>query len=249
MFTVAAFRQSITSTALIAITAVNDPHLTVAGNDVRVPIFATKLLAAYASGVDILQAQLNSPSLRSFVPFDIAPTDRAALPASAKPLAENWDTPYELIVNEPLNALIANTAAGANLVNAIVWLGDAAITPITGEILTVRATSATALVAGAWTNCPLTFANVLPAGKYAVVGMRAESTTVLAARLVLPGFGHRPGCLGNASSGIGATDKMFRYGNLGRWGEFVNTAPPTVDYLATAADAAEIVWLDIMQIS
>lgn len=249
MFTLAAWRQSITSTALIAINAVADPHLTIAGADVRVPIFATKLLAAYAGGVDAAQAQLNSPSLRSFVPFDVAPVDVAALPSSTKALAENWDTPYELIVNEPLNALIANAAGGANIANMLVWLGDQAITPITGEILTVRATSATTLVAGAWTNCALTFSNVLPAGKYAVVGMRAESATALAGRLVLPGFGHRPGCIGNATVGVGATDKMFRYGNLGRWGEFVNTAPPTVDFLATAADVAERVWLDIMQIS
>lgn len=249
MFTLAAWSASVDQAAMAAIAAVADPHLTVQGNDIRVPSWATKLLAVYANGVNITQAQLVSPSLRRFVPYDIDPIDISATPSSPAPLVDLFDHPYEFDVDESLNAITAENGAGATRMNVLAWLGDGNRETVSGEILTVRCTSATAAVAFAWTNVALTFTNVLPAGRYAIVGLRGESATGIACRLVLPGSGYRPGALMQTTSGrMTDVENRFRYGSAGKFGEFRNTVPPTVDVFAGAADATQTFWLDLIQL-
>lgn len=249
MFTLAGWSASVDQAVMAAIAAVPDPHLTVSGNDVRVPSWATKLLGVYANGVNIVQAQINSPSLRRFVPYDIDPIDIAATPSSPTPFIDLFDHPYEFDVDESLNALTSENGAGATRMNVFAWLGDGNKEQVSGEILTVRVTSATAAVAFAWTNVALTFTNVLPAGRYAIVGLRGESATGIACRLVLPGSGYRPGAIMQTASGrLVDVEHRFRYGNAGKWGEFRNTVPPTIDVFAGAADATQTFWLDLIQL-
>lgn len=249
MFTTVAWSASADQAAITAIAAVADPHLTVQGNDVRVPSWATKLYAVYANGVNLTQAQLNSPSLRRFVPYDIDPIDRAATPSNPTPLIDMFDNPYEFDVDESLNALTSEDGAGATRMNVIAWLGDGNKEQVSGEILTVRVTSATAAVAFAWTNVALTFTNVLPAGRYAIVGLRGISTTGIACRLVLSGSGYRPGALMQTAEGrVRDLGQRFRWGRAGKLGEFRNTTPPTIDVFAGAADATQTFWLDLIQL-
>src|SRR3972149_6415146 len=83
-----------------------------------------------------------------------------------------------------------------------------------GESLTAEANPATA---GAWSNGALTFLQTIPVGTYAVVGMRAEGTTLVAARLVFRGGGWRPGVMGS----VNAQDEGwagFRNGGFGIFG-------------------------------
>jgi len=40
----------------------------------------------------------------------------------------------------------------------------------------------------------------------------------------------------------------FRYGLWGPFGEFEDTDTPTVDFLSTAADAAEVLYFDLEQL-
>lgn len=248
MFTLAAWSASVDQAAIAPIAAVGDPHLTASGNDVRVPGFASKLMGVYILGVNVTQAQIQSPSLRALAPFDVEPLDRAATPSNPPLYNDLYGHEYEFVVDESINMSLSEDAAGASRMSAFAWLTDGNYASTSGEIFTIRATSATAAVAFTWSNVPLTFPNILPAGTYAIVGFRPESTTMLAARLVLPGYGHRPGAIGQtAVSRVQDVENRFRYGNLGVWGSFRNTVPPTVDVFAGAADATQTFWLDLIK--
>jgi len=158
-----------------------------------------------------------------------------------------FDRPVELDVSETIQAKVAEDAAGASRCTVLIWLGDEIEPAPEGRILTVRATASKTLSAYAWTNAALTFTQSLPAGRYAIVGLRAYSANLLAARLVIPGVWHRPGCVGIASA-YAPDVPRFRYGAAGNWGEFEHNLPPTVDFLATAADTSQVVHLDLVQV-
>jgi len=148
----------------------------------------------------------------------------------------------------PLNAQAAEDGAGAQISNALAWLSDGPIAPVTGIMRTVRTTCAITLTAYAWSNGALTFDQTLPAGRYQIVGMRAESTGLIAARLVTPASPWRPGVIGFDAESDVEPDR-FRYGRCGVFSEFDHDAPPTVDFLSVSADTAETVHLDLIKIA
>ena len=82
-----------------------------------------------------------------------------------------------------------------------------------------------------------------------VYGQQEVVKDLIAARLVFVGpgaAGWRPGVLGTASDAA-REFAAFRYGELGVFGEFEDTQPPQLEVLAGAADAAQVVTLDLIQ--
>ena len=78
--------------------------------------------------------------------------------------------------------------------------------------------------------------------------MRAVSATLVAARAVFRGEGFwRPGCLG-CDSESDLDSPLTRHGKMGIWGEFEHNQPPSIDFLASAADSDQDVILDLIQI-
>lgn len=129
----------------------------------------------------------------------------------------------------------------------LAWLADKPVEVVKGQCFTVRATATTTLVAGSWTNCAISLVEDLPRGRYQLVGMFAWSAGMICARAVFIGGGYRPGVLG--ASGINIVgDPIFRYGNLGVFGEFEDTDQPTFDVLSSSADTVEEFYLDLIQI-
>ena len=248
MHTLIAFSASIDSASPIAVAALADQHVRVSGNDIIVPAELNALIGAFAFGVSLTRAQLVSPSLRRIINQELAPINIAALPVSPTAWIDQLRNPIVLDPQEALNVFAAENAVGASRVNAGIWLGDGVIEPVSGDIRTVRVTGATALVANAWTNGGLTFDQSLPAGRYQVVGARFESANLQLARLVFVGGTWRPGCIGYAAASAVEHD-AFRGGNMGVWGEFEHNTPPTVDFLANAADAAQAGELDLIKIA
>lgn len=246
MFTLVGWAALTSNAALTAIAGLADPHVRVSGTDIYVPSFASQLLATYALGTTLTQAQLRSPSILARYPIEIEPADVAAIPAS--PVAVNlmFGNPLQLQPTEPLDAWTKNSSA--TLTQVLAWLGDKSPAPVTGQIFTAKATTSTTLTANVWSNAALTFVTNLPAGDYDIVGARAESTNLQAFRFVLPGAFNRPGGLGVASIGkLGDIEDVFRFGRLGVWGTFNNIVPPTVDFLANVGDSNPSVWLDLMK--
>ena len=248
-FTMVGFAQSQdTANALTAVNALADQHVRVSGADIIVPSL-NQLLGAYAGGVTITRAQLRSPSLRRVVNVEIAPVNIGTLAPNNPPaLWMRPQAPIALTVNEALNMFVAENVVGAEQEDGVVWLADAPVAPVGGEMFVVRVTGATTLTANAWTNGSLTFDQTLPAGSYNIVGARMESTNIIAFRFVPVGGTWRPGGLGTTTAAR-LEPPGQRSGGWGVWATFAHLTPPTVDYLASAADAAESGELDLVKVA
>ena len=248
-FTLVGYTQSVdTSGSLTTIAALADPHVRVVSNDIVVPADVSNLGHAYALGPSITRASIVSPSIRRRYPFELYPTDASATPSSL-PVFNGFASPIALDPDESLNAQFAESGAGASRGTILIWLTDGQYrADVSDEIFTIRATGTTTLTANAWTNCALTFNDTLPAGEYAIVGMAAFSTGAQAARLVIPQYAWRPGCIAATSANTPGAS-AFRYGNLGVWGTFSHNTPPTVDFLSNSADTAETIYLDLVMVS
>lgn len=236
-----------TSNALVNVAALADQSITTQGDDILVPSFARNLAGVAAIGATITQARITSPSLRKQSQVDVAPINVAAEPSAPTPWLSMWDRPRALVVGEGLRAQVAENAAGAERETVLVWLASDDAPPVPeGPVETIRVDFTTTLGANVWTIGTGTVAQQQNAGRYAIVGMRAESAGLKAARLVIPGSEYRPGCIGYDANGD-VEDARFRRGGLGRvWGEYEHTFLPQVEFLSVSADTSETVWLDVV---
>ncbi len=256
-FHLAAWQQSIDEAGVFTgITAVPDPVLTVLVNNVQVP--SLNKVVALAAGVETTvaqQARLTAPSRRVLALQRIAPTQgnaaAASLPSDPHHLTDLADTPLQMVTGEQASIELNANPAAAQIQWGLVWFADDSLKPTTGNYFTVRADATQALTISAWTNAAIVFAENLPRGRYRVVGMRAQSAGLVAARLVFVGTGAqgpwRPGVMGT-NNDRHLEYPGFRLGAWGPFGEFEDTDTPTVDFLSTTADAAEVVYLDLEQI-
>lgn len=248
MFTTAAYETTGSLAALTAITPVPDPTLAIIGNDIRVPVQLPNLMCALpminsAAGG---RMQMVSPSLRALVPFDLSPIQNGLIPGNGFFLVPFFTSPVPLVGLEPLDTLVSNGAAVVN--RNLIWLSDGAPKATTGKQYTIRATATASLVTATWVNSgALTFASTLPTGHYQVVGFRSISANQVAGRIFFVGYPWRPGVPAMSSDSV-LEAPYFRYGNMGVWGEFDNTVPPTVDFLGVT-DTAQSVFLDLIKTS
>ncbi len=204
-------------------------------------IWAAQFSALHENG------RIVTPSLREIsLPF-IVPIGAAVLPASDPNVADYRDQPMQLKRLEEIANEVSTTAAGPSRVTGLYGVARDRRNAPAGTPITMRGTSVTAAVTNAWTTLAVTWSDNLPQGKYAVVGLTVQSTNAIAARCNFPDQEERPG-----SVSIGAlTDKqlaMFTKGGLGEWGQFNSFAMPDIQVLANVADAAHVVYLDIVKI-
>jgi len=254
-FTTAAWQQSVDPAgAFLAIGAVPDQHITVLANDIRVP--SLNQIIALAAGVETTvaqQARLTAPSRRVLALQRVAPTQGAAagasVPGDPHRVLDLRTSPLVMVQGENAEFEINSNPAAPQIQWGVVWFASGPPAEVDGNIFTIRADSATALVAGAWTNVPIVLAENLPRGRYQVVGLRAQSAGLVAARMVFVGTGAtgwRPGVLGT-NNDRHLEHPMFRLGNLGVFGEFEDIDLPTIDCLAVSADATQQFYLDLIQ--
>lgn len=246
-FHIAGWSASVDQAAIAAIAAIADPAITYSGNNIQIPDFGQYLMGAYASGVNLTRAQLQSPSLRRVLNPEIRPIDRNAAPASYPGFLNLFLDAVKLDVSEQMQAYAAEDAAGASRMNVFVWLGDGKVEAISDQIFTVRVTGATTLTAYAWTPGAMVFDQVLPVGDYAIVGARCESTGMIAFRFIFQGQTPRPGGLG-LSNETKLDPQGQRFGGWGNWGIFNSTTPPNVEYFSGSADTSEVLALDLIRV-
>jgi hypothetical protein len=255
MFTTVAWYQSVDPAgAYVALNAAGgEQHVFASGVDITVPALSQLVLAAGGAETTVVPTmRLESPSLRDIARAYIIPLNGAAaaavLPQDPPRFMDRRFNPFLLSPNEQLEAWLLSDPAAVQIQWAIALLADAPVQPVGGgaEIMSLRWHAATAVTAGSWSNLPIIFDDTLPVGHYQVVGFRAHSVNLIAARLVFKGYAWRPGCIGSASmTAVG--DDVFRRGNMGVWGEFDSTTPPNVDFLAAAADAVQHGVLDLIK--
>lgn len=234
--------------ALVLINVVPEQTLFAQGDDLRVPeslpsIIGAAALLDHASGV---RAQLQSPSLRILANLDIEPIVLAAVFGTPPEVLFHPLNPTAVVPEESLNFAVQSTPGAVAAHYGLVWLADGPQNPVTGTIFTVRGTATIQQVVGGWVNGNIIMDQVIPAGKYQVVGMRVRSADAVGARLVFPEQIGRPGV--PVVNAIGDNDvKVFRYGRSGIWGEYPHTTPPTLDVLGGVA-AAQTIFLDLIRV-
>ena len=255
-FHLAGFLESLDPAgAFVGMAALQDDRVTTQGDNLRVPPQLNRIvaLAGGAENTAAPRIRLTSPTLERFTRYEIAPLNVGAAaavePNSPHRIVKLLNAPLLLGADENLRVDIDSNPAAAQVQWALLWFANGPIAPVpTGDMFTVRLTGTTTLVANAWTPCVLTLDDELPPGRYQIVGMRAQSTGCVAARIVLrEGDQWRPGCLGTDAEDD-LDDTVFRYGNFGVWGEFPFTQLPAVEFLAISADTAEIVHFDLIRV-
>ena len=249
MFHTLGYEQSIDpANAFVAINAIREEMYFVNGVDFRIPTALPFIVGAAATINDasLVRAQLASPSLRVLANLDIEPVVQALVFGSPPEAIYHPEAPNPVTPDEALNFLVQSDPAAAAIHRGLVWLADGPLQPVTGNIFTVRATSAITLVTGTWVNGNLSFAQTLPAGQYQVVGLRARGTNLVAARLVFPEQMARPGVA--AVNAIGDLDPYWpRYGRMGVWGQFPHTNPPTIGCLGVT-DSTQVHLIDLLRV-
>lgn len=210
-----------------------------------------KILYAMQVGAGAVRAQLQSASLRVNPFIDVVPSNRGTLFASPVRFADFSKAPLQVRSNEELDVFATqNSGAGAQT-SVGVWFADG---PQQSQRnvpnLTVHATAAVTLTALAWSTVGFALDTSLDPGTYLIVGMRVFSATGLWARVV-PNTQqqvYRPGVpMVQAYDGYD-----FPYGDrddIGPFITFATTALPKFELFATAADVAEELWLDLVQVS
>lgn len=250
MFHLCGFYEDIDTAVMAYITAIPDPTLRIVGDDLIVPDGMNHLMGFFPFGTTMVQAQLLSPSLRRLALQDISPLNIGGEPNGPSLWGlfhDVFERPITLDVSEALNAQVNQALGAAEDETLFVWLGNGMEAVPAGQIFTVRCTNADTLVPYTWTNGALTFTQALPAGRYALVGACGLSAGLCGFRFVFPGGTWRPGAIGGDSKDDPAPTR-FRYGNAGSWGEFEHDLPPTVDFWSVAADTAQVIHLDLIQI-
>lgn len=258
-----------TSVTLANLAGLADQHITVTGDNIQIPPETPNLMAVYAQGGSLTagetaildQARLEAPSLKPYIDIaaltGLAATADDQVPLSPTPINNYIGKGINFVPGENMQAKTAESVAGDDRAATIlVWLGDGnynAGNLAMAGMHTIRATAAIAATAlgNAWGAGAITFEQALPAGVYAVLGMKVFGATIIAGRLIFPNQGARPGCIGYATplTGVGAIENpMFRNGNLGIWGSFTHTSPPQLEIIAAAADTAQEVYLDVVKI-
>lgn len=250
----AGWSESIDQAALARITVVQDDVLTPSDADrFLVPSQLPFLRHAWATGLNLSRARLVSPSLDvSKSDLDLVPRgDGSDLLALTAPQIWIPRQPIPLDASEALEAQTAEDGAGATRQTVIVSLGTEQDEPMAqGRIRAVRATGTATLTAFEWSAVTLTLESSLEAGMYQLVHFIPLGVSVIAARWLPQGGGFRPGTFGRA----GASPDHFSFdptiGDQLGWYNiltFSHITVPQIQYLAGAADTAQVVILYVIR--
>lgn len=238
--------QAVTATP-VALTALTDVYATISPNgnyflprDLRVGM-------GYAQGPNITQARINSPTLRQISLPHIQPVATASAPPSNQqfvPLLQNGPS---IPAADELSVETTNGGGAAERQFALLWMHDGNLNVPVGDRITVRATATNTGGNLVWSASTFALDQLLPNGRYAVIGMDIVGANLIAGRLVFPESGPKPGVLARQSLGV-FPNPIFRNGRLGTFGQFESTAPPSLEILGSAAGTTQTLFLDLVKV-
>lgn len=249
-----AFYESIDSASLVEIDNIVDDVLTRASNErFLVPEEFNHLLWAAVLGPNVTRAKIESPSLGvRRMSTEIVPRRRGSTTFDLNKLEIFVPpTPIKLIESEEIAVHASEDAAGASPVYGLVALGPATQTALpAGDLRIIRATSATVLTPNKWTTITVTPELSLEPGTYELIGFLPVSATAIAARAIITGQHWRPGMPALAGSEAAVVDHQAL--NIERlhfepMGEFTHINPPQFQFLASAADTSQTVFLYVIK--
>lgn len=231
----------------VDIAAVNDQSLTIS-NGHYVLTEPARLAGVYSQGTSITRSRVNTPTLRAISLPYLEPVNRAVLPGNLPPFAKLGDyslplTPIDEIAFETSNDLASSTEV--HTVGAFFQFG---MRPIpTGAAYTLRATSTFTATANSWTSGAFVLDQVLPAGRYSIIGVRVIAANAIFGRLIFPAQTYRPGTIASASEGQNDFG-IVRMGSMGELGQFDSIAQPQLEIFANGSCTSQTVYMDCIRI-
>jgi hypothetical protein len=273
MFHMEAFRSSLASGVTDVFQQVTyitaGARLTPIGNGLAVSVQLSKLHSFFGVGAHLEQIQFQAAS---FLPMPYPTWAPNNIGTAAESPPRFWDLslhPKALRPTEFFNVFASQTSGGAENEAVFVNFTDGMMEPApplanapsingNGQFTIQHATATTTLTANAWTQVtPVLDTPSIPAGYYALVGMRVQSAGALAFRVrpqVEPLW--EPG--GVACQTADQLDPAGqRYynpitGRVSKWGTWLKFFQNTVPYIeiwSTSADTKEDMWFDLIKIS
>lgn len=219
------------------------------------PLFPIPMYSVWwwAGATGFGRVRINAPKFRGIARPYIRPLEGALNPSSRPQLMESWQQSLLYNATEPIQPLQTDTVSETVVI--VGTFGDLQRNVTPGDMYTMRATTSFTPTAGAWTiSGALTFDDTLPTGQYEIQGYDTFNTGGVASRLVflgpaLPGVvpNVRPGIV-NPTTVSSQSTRYFRYGYLGPFGRFINTALPQVEVLQTGATTNPDQYFDIVKV-
>lgn len=247
MFTMCAYQRSQAAAAnLVNLSAIFDNFLTLSAASGNFLLPRSMLwLGGLGLGANISRAQFITPSLRQIFSPEIAPYNVGAAPVSLQPFTYYGSSGPLIPANDDLAFATSNSAGVADQQFGLMFFGDNMTTTPPGNIITVHGTATNAGAAFVWTASTFNFDAVLPARRYAVVGLDVIGANLIGARLVFPESTNRAGCLARQTLAT-LPNPMFRNGNMGEFGRFNQTSPPGLEILPSAAGTTQQIIMDLI---
>jgi len=247
-----AWSQVVPTDAETELDAITDDVLSIVGGKrfaVRAGMDHVHFTAALST--NLVSARLNSPSLemrrtRAYVIPQVS--DAIKFPLSPYAVCKP-PVPLTLAVGEHLSGL--GTASANVRIYMLASLGPATLPPVpAGERIVVRCTSNTPLRPNEWTTCNLTPDVSLAVGTYTLIGMLPISANAIAARAIVLGQVNRPGvpALAGTEAAVKKCDPLWLTAvQQYPMGSFPHTDLPQVQFLSSAADTSEVVYLYLVK--
>lgn len=217
--------------------AITDGWATVQNNHFIFPNDMT-LLGGMAFADTITRCQLSTPHWRFLGNPEL------------QPLLTIWDDDVAIVspffgpryVTIPqideVQALVSTSGAATNGVLVGLFLAPKPLNlnvPV-GDVYPVQFTASITRATGGWARGNITFGTSLPAGTFSVVGMDLIDPSSQLARLRFQSYTMLPG-IPTRKDVNGTQRDIFRYGRLGNWGQFENTAQPSLEIFSVGGTA------------
>lgn len=213
-----------------------------------IPTVPCRVIGAYAVGVSLLRGKIQTPKLRALFNPMVIPVERS-LTVPNRPLwCDLTPAPIKLNAIDELAYLTSNNLGAATEVEiAALWLDDGNTAHPQGEVYTLRATTTATFTSQVWSSGAMTFDQVLPAGRYSIVGAHAAGANGFVGRFIFPGQTWRPGFIVTNAQGQYA-GREFRRGYLGEFGQFDSVAQPLIEMFPSGALATPDIFLDLIRV-
>jgi len=163
----------------------------------------------------------------------------------------NYDRkPVTLVPTEEISVIVKNTSTSASR-PCYVFLNLGTFEPVEAEdVIIVKASGSTTLVANQWTSVKIVPEIQLEAGSYQLLGFIPISANCIYARVLITGQVARPGYPGIKASDdydlkIEEFEERYPFQNCG---VFPHTAIPEFQFLASSADSSEIVYMFLRKV-
>jgi len=204
-----------------------------------------------ALSTNLEKARIYTPSLevKRTIPYvipqvhdnDIFPVDRVCVDKELRPLA--------LVPTEEISFYLTTTANVRCY--GLVSLGPPTLPPVpAGDIRVVRATGTKTLTPNQWTSVKIVPDVALEAGTYALAGFIPISDNCIAARAIISGQVWRPGVPGLAGAERAVKNfERFYFTELQNYlmGTFTHMTIPEFQFLSSAADTSQVVYLYLVK--